>query len=659
MLKRAYSLLEVKEVTEEEDAYVVRGMATTPTPDRMNDVVDPLGAKFAPQIPLLWQHDSDKPVGITELGKPTKKGIPFVSRIPKVKEAGTLRDRIEEAVQSIRYKLVAAVSIGFRILNDAIERLENGGYHYLETEILELSLVTIPAQPDAKITGIKSIDTRLRAASGHTQKGVFRLPSPAGASAPKAKRAEEAKSMNVAEQIKSFEAKRAASAERMEAIMAKAAEESRTLDETETEEYDGLDVEVKGVDEHLSRLRKLEKAQAAKAKAVERVDTIENGSNARAGIITIKETLPPGIEFARYVKCLAFARGNAPQALEVAKNWYPDQTRIHNVLKATVAGATTTDSTWAGPLFEYQTFAGDFVEYLRPATIIGKFGTNGIPSLRRVPFNVRIVGQTSGGDGYWVGQGAPKPLTKFDFNAVQLGHAKVANIAVLSDELVRFSNPSADALVRDALRDALLARLDTDFVDPDKAVSANVSPASITNGATAIASSGSTLDAVTADVQAVMTEFINANMSVQNGVWIMSAVTALALSMMRDTLGRPAFPTITMNGGTFAGLPVIVSQYVTNTTSGANVILVSASDIWLADDGQVVIDASREASLQMLDNPTNNSASATATTMVSMFQTNSVAIRAERFINWQARRNTDEAKSVVYLTGVQWSGNQT
>jgi hypothetical protein len=42
----------------------------------------------------------------------------------------------------------------------------------------------------------------------------------------------------IAEQIASFEAKRAASAARMEAIMAKAGEEGRTLDETETQEYD-------------------------------------------------------------------------------------------------------------------------------------------------------------------------------------------------------------------------------------------------------------------------------------------------------------------------------------------------------------------------------------------------------------------------------------
>ena len=40
----------------------------------------------------------------------------------------------------------------------------------------------------------------------------------------------------------------------------------------------------------------------------------------------------------------------------------------------------------------------------------------------------------------------------------------------------------------------------------------------------------------------------------------------------------------------------------------------------------------------MDDAPINNSASATGTSVVSMYQTNSIAIRAERFINWQVAR---------------------
>jgi hypothetical protein len=130
----------------------------------------------------------------------------------------------------------------------------------------------------------------------------------------------------------------------------------------------------------------------------------------------------------------------------------------------------------------------------------------------------------------------------------------------------------------------------------------------------------------------------------------MSANTALALSLMVNPLGQREFPGIGMNGGTFEGMPAIVSEY-----AGPLLILVNASDIYLADEGGIQIDLSREASLQMDTAPTQNSTTPTATAMVSMFQTNSVAFRAERTINWARRRPT----SVAYLTGVNYGGSVT
>ena len=54
-MNRAYSLLTLKAV--DEDARIITGMATTPTPDRLQDVVEPRGAQFKLPIPFLWQHD--------------------------------------------------------------------------------------------------------------------------------------------------------------------------------------------------------------------------------------------------------------------------------------------------------------------------------------------------------------------------------------------------------------------------------------------------------------------------------------------------------------------------------------------------------------------------------------------------------------------------
>ncbi|WP_101744731.1 phage major capsid protein, partial [Escherichia coli] len=167
---------------------------------------------------------------------------------------------------------------------------------------------------------------------------------------------------------------------------------------------------------------------------------------------------------------------------------------------------TTTDPQWAGSLSEYQEYAQDFIDYLRPQTIIGRFGQGGIPALRQVPFNIRVHAQVSGGAAGWVGEGKARPLTKFDFESITFSHAKVSAIAVLTEELIRFSSPAADALVRNALAEAVVARLDTDFVDPKKAAVADVSPASITHDVKGTASTGNP----DADAEAAFGQFVAA-----------------------------------------------------------------------------------------------------------------------------------------------------
>jgi HK97 family phage prohead protease len=143
MNNRAYSVLVVKSV--DEDKRIIRGVATTPSVDRVGDIIDPLGVKFDNPLPLLWQHEHDKPIGSVKFDKPTKAGIEFEAEIAYTDEPGTLKDRLDEAWQSIKMGLVRAVSIGFRALEYAF--MDGGGIRYVETEVYELSAVTIPRTP--------------------------------------------------------------------------------------------------------------------------------------------------------------------------------------------------------------------------------------------------------------------------------------------------------------------------------------------------------------------------------------------------------------------------------------------------------------------------------------------------------------------------------
>lgn len=166
-MEYAYSVIEFdhKKALDQDEEYVyVSGMASTPNPDRHLDVVDPMGAKFATPMPFLWMHKDSEPVGHMTFAKPEKSGIPFKAQIPKVKEEGLLKDRIDLAIHSLKHKLVQAVSIGFRAAEWSF--MDNGGIHFEEWEWLELSLVTIPANADAVLDTVKSIDRVNRAALG-------------------------------------------------------------------------------------------------------------------------------------------------------------------------------------------------------------------------------------------------------------------------------------------------------------------------------------------------------------------------------------------------------------------------------------------------------------------------------------------------------------
>ena len=197
------------------------------------------------------------------------------------------------------------------------------------------------------------------------------------------------------------------------------------------------------------------------ADIAKRLDVLEARLNRPTVETKRQDKLAPGIAVARIARVKALAAMTSSMAREKAAELYGEDSDTYGYFaKAAVAPALTSDASWAGNLVgdETSVFA-DFVEYLRPQTILGKFGQGGIPSLRNVGFRMPLIGQTSGGSGYWVGEGKAKPLTKFDFSRTTLEPLKVANIAVASKEVLRDSSPSADGIIRDSLVAALRERL--------------------------------------------------------------------------------------------------------------------------------------------------------------------------------------------------------
>ena len=654
--RRAYSSFVVKSV--DDSRRIIRGIATTPTPDRVGDIVEPLGVKFTNPMPFLWQHDHTKPIGTVKFDKPTADGITFEAEIVTVDEPGTLKDRVDEAWQSIKLGLVRAVSIGFRALEYAW--MDDDGIRFLKSEVYELSAVTIPAQPDAVMTSLKNMDPAGVAvvkqfdANAPAATGTIERPAktPPGASGKSTKpvnlRPKEGNTMKtIAEQIAAMEASRQAKAARMAAVMQKSMDEGRSTDQAEQEEFDTLEGEITALDADLKRLRVLEKAQAAAAKPIvaNEIKTAAAGTAIRTGVAVAPVELEKGIRFARYAKCLAIATKTNQPLDHVAETLYgkadPD---FVDFTKAAVSAMTTgnTDAL-VGNIGGF----ADFVEFLRPQTILGKFGLNGIPGLSPIPFRTPIIGEVGEADAQWVGEGKAKPVTKSAYDRTELGPLKVAAIAVQTMELITSSSPASDLLIRKALANAIIKRLDLSFINPTSAAVAGVRPGSILNGVTAITASTATgADGVRADAEAAMAAFVTANNALNTGVWIMSGLTALKIMGMRNPLGQREFSGVNLQGGEFMDLPSIVSNHV-----GDYLALVNAEDIHLADEGDIDIAMSTETSLEMNSAPSHDSDTPTPAELVSMFQTNSAAFRAERTINWRRRRPS----AVAWVNNLAWN----
>lgn len=151
MIGKAYSVLDAKSFDDEKRQF--SGIASTPNPDRMEDIVEPNGVKYKLPLPLLSQHVHHKPIGFIKTAKVTDDGIEVEGEIAK--ETGLAY--VETAWKQIRAGLVRGLSIGFRALEwDYIK--DSDGIVFKEWEWLELSAVTIPANSDASISVIKQYD---------------------------------------------------------------------------------------------------------------------------------------------------------------------------------------------------------------------------------------------------------------------------------------------------------------------------------------------------------------------------------------------------------------------------------------------------------------------------------------------------------------------
>jgi hypothetical protein len=455
----------------------------------------------------------------------------------------------------------------------------------------------------------------------------------------------------LADQIKDLENTRAAKAARMEEVMQKSLDEGRSMEDSEAEEFDNLEAEIKQIDEDHLRCTKLLKMQGQKATPVTESprNNLEKATHTNKGpmIITAPKERDDEFEgqsFTRKAIAKIIAKQEGCMPWQVAEQrWGKSNPKLVEVMKAAVPGHAGGSGEPGSELAASDSrYVGDFVTFLYSQTVY-----NQLP-LREVPANVRIKGQDGAATGYWVGESKSIPFSRADFSDIELKYKKVAALTSVSNELLRESSPSAEMLIRDALVQAAAQRVDTTFISNANGV-AGVSPAGILNNISATTSAGSDTEGLLNDIKELRQRFITAKNS--GGLWwVMNPGLASSIGLLRNALGQKDFTEINENGGRLEGNPVVVGHNV-----NANyLVLLKPSDIWRIGMGGVEVTMSEHATIEQDNAPqgAQDTPVALSANPVSMFQTESTAIKVVMSIDFARRRES----AVAWISDADYGG---
>lgn len=605
--RQAWSTLDIKAI--DADQRIIEGIASTPTPDDGGDVMESGGAMFTLPLPLLWNHKQDQPIGEVFEARVRPDGIYVKARIAKVEKPGRLKERIDEAWDMLQAKLVRGLSIGWKPVEAF--RSKAGGIHAKRWLWRELSAVVIPMNREASILSVKSCDAASLAASGNGD----RIPSSS-----RARGSQKQDIMNpipISEQLTQERNTLRTKSERLEELIQQEDTEG-ALSAEEATERDTLTAGVEALTVKIKRLQALEAAQAAQASAILNAPSPEKRTWIQV-VDHVKE-LAKGTLFTRYAMAVAAGKGSYSDTVAYAKRWESQTPQVLAYIKAEAGTATPGSPAWGSELIPERTLVSEFVELLRARTVLGR-----LQGTRRAPTRVNVQVQTGGSTFGWVGEGGVKPVGELAFETLPIGEHKIAGIIVLTEELVRSSSPDAESTVRQDLIEQAARFIDVQLLTPGVSAGAT-NPASLTNGVSSPAASGTDADALYVDLNTALATFDGDDMGTESVHIVTTPAIARGISTLRTSLGVREFPEMTPNGGSLLGFPVIVSSSVPS----GHLILIKANEIFIAGDERVRLDASNQATLDMAggSSPTFN-----------LWQRNCIGIRAEQFITWVKRRD--------------------
>ena len=632
------------------------------TPDRMGDVIEADGwdlDNFKKNPVALFNHRADFPIGKWTNLRTTNGALRgHLQLAPE----GT-SDRIDEIRRLVDADILRAVSVGFLPIKSEPLTKDSAGTRFRQTELVETSLVAIPANPNAlavaRSLNISAATTALVfAGKGNTtDRSVARR----GVNGGQAERPPVRKNRTMSPLTKRIE-------DTEQRLVRLRDELSAHLDSVDDENV--TDAELATTQEFNKKIADQEIAYAAlKDSELKLAKSSSNGGGDQTRTVVTRSgerrpfSLTPKkmepLEFlvrAGTVRALARSLGVSIDEARV-KAYGDDETTkavCDLTLKAASAPAMTTVTGWAAELV--QQIVTDLMPTLLPSAVYPSlsamglkltFGRNG-----RIIIPTRALTPTVAGS--FVGEGAPIPVRQASFSSQTLTPKKMAVISTWTREMDEHSVPAIEGLLREAIQQDTAISIDSVLLDANAATA--IRPAGLRNGVAGLTPTPITngsFEALISDLKNLTSAILTAtNGNIRNMVYIMNPAQALSIGFIQPPNPSGLFPfREEINAGRLNGRPLIQS----GTVPLGTVLCLDAADYVSVSGDTPRFEISDQATLHMEDTSPANIGSAGSPPVVaapvqSMFQTDSLALRLILPMNWAMRRQG----VVAWVAGVLW-----
>lgn len=593
------------------------------TVDRYGDIVDAAGwdlRNFKKNPIALFGHSAGFPIGTWENVR--VDGGKLIGRLA-LAAAGTSA-RIDELRGLVEQGILRAVSVGFRPLDAEPLDVKQpwGAQRYKKQELLETSLVSVPANP-AALAVAKSLhisdDTMSLAFGEHADEGdgTKRRGATGGHATTIPPIIRKPVMKTLSERIQ-------------DAQNDLVAKKDKLVELNNAENFD-----VDAVEELNGQIEVAERSVAA-MKASEAKIGVSAVAGQPGGPAVLRRPLgfpqkdvQPLDLLVRAITAQGIAAfGNGNKSIDkVLDERYPGHEATAIVAKADQTIGTTTVSGWASELV--QTVNQGFLQALTGMSVYPELRNRGVGLTFDGIGTIKLPRRTAGGaGGGFVAEGSPIRVGRITTAAAELTPKKMGVIVPFSRELAKRSTPAIEAIVRQGILEDTASVLDAALLDATAASTAR--PAGLLNGVSAVGVGygGGDHTAVKEDFKALLAPFIAAN-AADNITVIMNPAQALSIAMMDGPDN---------NSGWFSGISSRVTIVESTYATAGRLIAIRNSDFYTAVGDGPEFDINETATVHMEDSSPLEIVSGTGPTTAdpvrSFYQTATVGVRMLMDVSW-------------------------